>query len=163
MTVITGPPRSLSGRLLGLVVSVAVVAAAAVIGSVAASGASAEYAALARPSWAPPPWLFGPVWTMLYAGMAVAAWLVWRSAGLHWALTLFSAQLVLNTAWTPLFFGAGEYGWALVDIVFLWLAIGVTIASFWRLSRPAALLLVPYWLWVTYAAALNAAIVAMNR
>jgi benzodiazapine receptor len=78
-------------------------------------------------------------------------------------LTIFSAQLLLNTAWTPLFFGAGEYGWALVDIVVLWLAIAITVAAFWRLSRPAALLLVPYWLWVTYAAALNAAIVAMNR
>jgi translocator protein len=69
MTAITAPPRSLSGRLIGLVVAVAVVAAAAVIGSLAASGASAEYTALARPSWAPPSWLLGPVWTVLYAGM----------------------------------------------------------------------------------------------
>jgi tryptophan-rich sensory protein len=162
MSTLTAPPRSTPARLVGLLASAAVVAAAALIGSLAVSGSSQEYASLARPSWAPPSWLFGPVWTMLYAAMAAAAWLVWRRVGLGRALVPFAVQLLLNAAWTPLFFGAGRYGWALVDIVALWLAIAVTTVVFWRVSRPAAVLLAPYWLWVTYAGALNAAIVVLN-
>jgi len=99
---------------------------------------------------------------VLYAMIAVAGWLVWRRVGWTPALTVYAAQLVLNAAWTPIFFGAGRYGWALADIVLLWVLIGVTVVMFRRVSRPAAWLLVPYWLWVTYATALNAAIVALN-
>jgi tryptophan-rich sensory protein len=163
MTTVTATPRSTPVRLLGLLGFVAVVAAVAVIGSLATSGSSSEYATLPRPSWAPPSWLFGPVWTVLYAMMAVSAWLVWRRVGLTRHLVPFAVQLALNAAWTPLFFGAGEYAWALVDIIALWLAIGVTGWAFWRVSRPAAALLLPYWLWVTYAAALTASIVMMAR
>jgi translocator protein len=163
MSTLTAPPRSAPSSLVGLLACVIAVAAAALIGTLAVSGTSQEYASLARPSWAPPSWLFGPVWTALYASMAAAAWLVWRRVGLDRALVPFAVQLLLNAAWTPLFFGAGRYGWALVDIVALWLAIGVTVVVFWRVSRPAALLLVPYWLWVTFATALNASILALNR
>jgi translocator protein len=150
-------------RVAGLFVWAVAVAAAALIGGLAVADAAGEYASLQRPPWAPPSWLFGPVWTVLYAGMAVAAWLVWRRVGVDRTLVPFAVQLVLNAAWTPLFFGAGAYGWALVDIIALWLAIAVTIVAFWRVSRPAAVLLGPYWVWVTYAAALNASILALNR
>jgi translocator protein len=163
MSTLTAPPRSAPKSLVGLLACVTAVAVAALVGSLAVSNASGEYASLVRPSWAPPSWLFGPVWTVLYASMAMSAWLVWRRVGLDRTLAPFAGQLLLNAAWTPLFFGAGAYGWALVDIVALWLAIAVTVVAFWRVSRPAAVLLVPYWLWVTFAAALNASILALNR
>lgn len=126
------------------------------------------YAQLAKPAWTPPAWLFAPVWTVLYGMMAVAAWLIWR----EWrergfgeagpALLLFVVQLGLNSAWSGLFFGLRRPGLALVDIVALWVAIGITVIAFWRVRRAAALLLVPYLLWVTFAAALNFAIWRMN-
>jgi tryptophan-rich sensory protein len=163
MSTLTAPPTTAPARAVGLLACLVTVAAAALIGGLAAADASTEYASLARPPWAPPSWLFGPVWTALYAGMAAAAWLVWRRVGIDRTLVPFAVQLVLNAVWTPLFFGAGAYGWALVDIVALWLAIAVTVVVFWRVSRPAALLLVPYWVWVTYAGALNASILALNR
>ncbi|MHA6780412.1 TspO/MBR family protein [Pseudonocardia saturnea] len=149
----------------GLVVFGAAAAAAAVTGSLAALSAAEQYGALVQPVWAPPTWLFGPVWTVLYVAIAVAGWLVWRRAG--WsgaraALTVFAVQLVLNALWTPLFFGAGLFGVAFVEIVLLWLAIVATIVLFARHSRPAALLLVPYLAWVTFASALNLAIWALN-
>jgi Tryptophan-rich sensory protein (mitochondrial benzodiazepine receptor homolog) len=138
------------------------VAAAAAVGGLGVAGTAAEYRSLVTPSWAPPSWLFGPVWTALYVMIALAGWVAWRKAGWTAGLTWYAIQLVLNAAWTPLFFGAGWYVAALVDIVALWLALGVTVVLFWRTSRLAALLLVPYWVWVTYATALNAAIVALN-
>lgn len=88
--------------------------------------------------------------------------LVWRRVGFGPELYVYGAQLVLNAIWTPLFFGAGRYGLAFVDIVALWLLIGVTVVLFWRISRPAAALLLPYWAWVTFAAALNLAIWRLN-
>jgi tryptophan-rich sensory protein len=160
---VTRPPRTPAARWAGLPAFGLAVAAAALVGALAASGASAQYAALDRPGWAPPAWLFGPVWTVLYATIALAGWLVWRRRGAHRSLAPYAVQLVLNAAWAPLFFGAGAYGWALVEVVALWLVVAVTVGAFWRPSRAAALLLVPYWLWVTYAAALNAAIWLLNR
>ncbi|WBB66777.1 TspO/MBR family protein [Micromonospora sp. WMMD812] len=145
--------------LLGFGVAVAV---AAGIGALGVGGTSAEYAGLTRPAWAPPGWLFGPVWTVLYALIAVAGWLVWRRTGLGRAIWAWIGQLALNAAWTPLFFGAGRYGLAFAEIVLLWLAIGVTVALFARVSRAATLLMLPYWAWVTFAAALNFAIWRMN-
>jgi tryptophan-rich sensory protein len=141
---------------LGLAGFAAAAAAAALIGVLGVSGTSAEYQSLAQPSWAPPSWLFGPVWTVLYVMIAVAGWLVWRRAGWTTALSVYAVQLVLNAVWTPIFFGFGEYGLALVDIVVLWLLIGATIWLFRPVSRAAAWLLVPYWAWVTFATALNA-------
>jgi tryptophan-rich sensory protein len=140
----------------------AAAAAAALLGALGVAGTVNEYLALDRPDWAPPSWLFGPVWTVLYAMIAVSGWLAWRRAGWTAALTLWAVQLGLNALWTPIFFGAGRYGWALVDIVVLWVLIGLTIAAFWRISKPAAWLLVPYWAWVSFATSLNAAIWAMN-
>ncbi|MBC8092317.1 MAG: tryptophan-rich sensory protein, partial [Pseudonocardia sp.] len=140
-------------------------AVAAVTGSLAAISASDQYGALVQPTWAPPTWLFGPVWTVLYAMIAVAGWLVWRKdgwTGARTALTVFAVQLVLNALWTPLFFGAGLFGLAFVEIVLLWLSIVATIVLFARHSRLAAGLLVPYLAWVTFASALNLAIWLLN-
>lgn len=138
------------------------VAVAAGIGGLGVAGTAAEYDGLRQPAWAPPSWLFGPVWTVLYAMIAVAGWLAWRRAGFTLPLWLYAAQLVLNAIWTPLFFGAGRYGLAFADIAVLWVAIIATVAAFWRVSRPAALMMLPYLAWVTYAAALNLAIWRLN-
>jgi tryptophan-rich sensory protein len=124
------------------------------------------YAGLRKPPWTPPAWLFGPVWTGLYAAMAVAGWLVWHRAGWHGgrlALTLFALQLVLNGAWSFIFFMFHSVGWALADIVALWVAIAATIVTFAAVSLLSSLLLIPYLAWVTYAAALNLAIWRMNE
>lgn len=140
-----------------------VVAIVAAVGGLASASAAEQYAGYVQPSWAPPTWLFGPVWTVLYALIAVSGWLVWRRAGLvapaHGA---YATQLVLNLAWSPLFFGAGLVGLALVDIVALLGAIVVTIVLFARISRPAAVLLVPYLAWVGFATALNLSIWLLN-
>jgi benzodiazapine receptor len=151
---------------LGLVPFLAAVTVVAVVGGLAAGSAGQTYRALELPPFAPPSWLFGPVWTVLYVMMAVAAWLVWRElpteAGWSRALTLWSVQLVLNLAWTPLFFSAGWYAAALVDIVALLVLVALTVVAAARSSRLAAGLLVPYLLWVAFATALNAAIVVLN-
>lgn len=123
------------------------------------------YATLNKPSWNPPKWVFGPVWTALYIGMAVAAWLVWRKNGLADAwlpLLLFGVQLFLNAAWSALFFGMRSPGIAFADIVLLWIAILATIIAFGRVSSLAATLLVPYLAWVSFATALNWSIWRMN-
>ncbi|MDM4720470.1 TspO/MBR family protein [Micromonospora sp. WMMA1363] len=140
----------------------AAVFVAAAIGALGVRGTAAEYASLTQPSWAPPPELFGPVWTMLYTMIAVAGWLVWRRTGFGPAVWAWSAQLGLNAIWTPLFFGAGRYGLAFAEILLLWLAIGVAVVSCWLISRAAAALLLPYWAWVTFAAALNYSIWRLN-
>jgi benzodiazapine receptor len=121
------------------------------------------YAGLRKPAWNPPNWLFAPVWTVLYAMMAVAAWLVWRHTGLSSEGALFVLQLALNAAWTWLFFGIKRPALALVDIIVLWLAIGATIVAFWNVQLLPGVLLVPYLAWVTFAAALNAALWRLNR
>lgn len=125
----------------------------------------AWFAALAKPSWQPPNWLFGPVWTTLYLMMGIAAGLVWLrgpSPAVRSALIAFGAQLVLNALWTPVFFGAQALGAALLVIVVLWLAIVLTILHFWRVQRLAAMLLVPYLAWVSFASVLNAALLRIN-
>ncbi|WBB79524.1 tryptophan-rich sensory protein [Micromonospora sp. WMMD882] len=138
------------------------VVVAAGIGVLGVPQTADEYANLRQPSWAPPSEVFGPVWSLLYALIAVAGWLAWRRGGFGPALWAWTAQLVLNAIWTPVFFGAGRYGLAFLVVVALWLLIGVTVALFWRLSRPAAALMLPYWAWVSFAAALNLAIWRMN-
>jgi len=123
------------------------------------------YAALRKPSWTPPNWLFGPVWSALYLAMAIAAWLVWRRAGVSatkLALTLFALQLVLNVGWSAIFFALHIPGFAFVEIVILWLLILVTAVSFWPVSQAAGWLMVPYLSWVAFAAALNCAIWRLN-
>ena len=124
------------------------------------------FAQLDKPAWNPPAWVFGPVWTLLYAMMAVAAWLVWRQGG--WkankrALGLFVLQWLLNALWTPLFFGLHRPGLAFAEIVALWLILAITVVGFWRVRKIAGMLLLPYLAWVTFAAALNFAIWWLNH
>lgn len=135
------------------------------IGLLSNGGDGAWFQALRKPTWNPPNWVFAPVWTTLYVGMGVAAWLVWRDGG--WArqrraLTLFLTQLALNFAWSPIFFNAHQPGWALLDLTALWAALALTIGRFATVRRAAAWLLVPYLAWVTFAASLNAWIVGAN-
>jgi tryptophan-rich sensory protein len=123
------------------------------------------YASLKKPEWNPPVWIFGPVWSALYAMMAVAAWLVWRQGG--WGkqrkpLLVFLAQLALNALWTPLFFGLHWPGLAFAEIVLFWLAIAATLAAFCSVNRAAAWLLAPYLAWVSFAAVLNFTLWRLN-
>jgi tryptophan-rich sensory protein len=154
--------RTGAARWWALALFVSAVTIAAAIGGLGVQGTATEYHQLRQPGWAPPSWLFGPVWTVLYAAIAVAGWLAWQRVGFGVPLLLYTAQLILNAIWTPLFFGAGQYGLAFVDIAVLWLLIGATVVLFWRISRPAAVLLLPYWAWVTFAAALNLSIWLLN-
>ncbi len=123
------------------------------------------YAELNKPAWNPPSWIFGPVWTLLYVMMAVAAWRIWLRGG--WSrqripLTLFLVQWALNALWTPLFFGLHLLGWAFAEILVLLVFILLTIRSFWTVDRIAAALLVPYAVWVAFASVLNFVIWRMN-
>lgn len=150
-------------RWLGLAGWLALCFSAASLG--AFFGPGEWYASLKTPTWNPPGWVFGPVWTTLYTMMAVAAWLVWRQGGFaarRGPLLAFLAQLALNAAWTPLFFGLHQLGVAFAEILVLWLAIAWTIAAFWRVHRVAAWLLVPYLAWVGFAAVLNGALWRLN-
>lgn len=139
--------------------------AVAAIGAAASVQAAAFYQGLMQPPWAPPPSVFGPVWSVLYALMGLSAWLVWREGG-WWArrgvLTLFIAQLVLNASWSWLFFAWHRGALAFVDVVLLWLLVAITLAGFWRVRWPTGALLVPYLCWVGFAAALNFAVWQLN-
>ncbi|HMD77119.1 MAG TPA: TspO/MBR family protein [Terracidiphilus sp.] len=140
-------------------------AVAGVSGRWTASAISGWYRTLARPSIAPPDWLFGPVWTLLYALMAVAAWRVWLSAPLQlrsWGLILFLAQLALNFAWPLIFFRYHAIGAALAEILALWVAIGATTLVFHHVEPLAAWLMAPYWAWVSFASVLNGAFWRLN-
>jgi tryptophan-rich sensory protein len=163
--VIESLPGSVSRQALGLVGWLLLTFAAAAIGALASGGAAVFYSELIRPSWAPPGWLFGPVWSALYTLMAVSAWLVWRSrgfSGARSALLLFIAQLAANALWSWLFFVWHQGGLAFVEILLLWCMIAATVVSFWRLSPLASALLMPYLAWVTLAAALTVTVWQLN-
>jgi translocator protein len=140
------------------------------VGAVAGMATIAEipgwYAGLNKPSFNPPNYLFGPVWTTLYAMMGVVLFLVWKTkadkAIKQKAMVLFAVQLVLNFCWSFIFFSAHQLGWALVEIVVLWLCILLTIFAFGKISKPAAWLLVPYICWVSFATVLNFALWRLN-
>lgn len=155
------------GDVVKLVIAIGVSEAAGVIGSFfTAPSIPGWYAGLVKPELAPPNWVFGPVWTTLFALMGIAAFLVWKKGwgrkNVQVALAIFGGQLMLNLLWSILFFGLRSPGAALVEICFLWLAIWATIIAFGRISRAAAWLLVPYVLWVSFAAYLNYAIWMLN-
>lgn len=123
------------------------------------------YRTLNKPTWNPPSVVFGPVWTTLYIMMAVAAWLVWRTRGFRGAavaLSLFGVQLALNAAWSWIFFGLHQPGWAAVEIVILWLAIVATTIAFFKVRATAGWLMIPYIAWVSFAAFLNFTIWQLN-
>ena len=160
------PTRSKTQLAAGLVVSVVICLSAAGIGGwMTAASVDSWYAEINKPSWNPPNWIFAPVWTTLYVMMAIAAWWVWKQSKLEHAKAAFGwffAQLLLNVLWSGLFFGLRQPGWAFAEIIVLWIAIAATIVTFWRHSRFAAGLLVPYLMWVTFASVLNYSIWSMN-
>lgn len=154
--------------LLMLIAFIALCQATGLLGVMSGeTGNSAWYQALNKPPFNPPPWVFAPAWITLYTVMAIAAWRVWRTdkataPGRRNALGLFALQLVLNGAWTPVFFGAHEPGWALLVICALLVTLLVTTRSFARIDRAAAWLMAPYIAWVAFATLLNASIWVLN-
>lgn len=152
-------------QVLGLIGWLVVAFAASAIGAVASVRAASFYRELVQPGWAPPSSVFGPVWTTLYAMMGIAAWLVWREGGLRpnrRALTLFIVQLGFNALWSWLFFAWQQGAMAFADILLLWILVAATIVQFWRVSRLAGALLIPYLLWISFAAALNYSVWQLN-
>lgn len=152
-------------QIVGLVGWLAVSLAAAGIGGVPSIQASSFYTHLVRPGWAPPPSVFGPVWTFLYVLMGIAAWLAWRVGGFRAAksaLTLFLLQLAFNALWSWLFFGWHRGALAFAEILMLWALILSTLIAFWRVRPWAGVLLVPYLLWVSFACMLNYSIWRLN-
>ncbi|HUX44889.1 MAG TPA: TspO/MBR family protein [Terracidiphilus sp.] len=140
-------------------------AVAAVGGRWTAGEIPAWYRTLTRPSFAPPNWVFGPVWSLLYLLMGIAAWRVWESAagGMRTrGLTLFLLQLGLNLAWSWIFFHRHAIGAALVEVAVLWMMIGITTMTFAQVDRAAGWMMAPYWAWVTFATALNAGYWRLN-
>jgi translocator protein len=151
---------------IGLCIFLAVCFAAAGIGgAVTSPKINNWYMTLVKPSWNPPNWIFGPVWSALYFCMAIAAWLVWRPRGFSQSalpLSLFGVQLILNVLWSCLFFGLQRPGLAFFELLLLWTAIAATIVTFWRRSTIAGILLLPYWAWVGFAGVLNFAFWRLN-
>jgi len=149
--------------IVGLIGFGAAVALAALMGAIFRPGD--WYERLEKPAWRPPNRAFAPAWMVLYVMIAISGWLVWRRysfADAAMPLTIYAVQLLLNMAWTPIFFGLHRPGLAFVEIVLLWLAIVATIVTFAPLDAGAAWLLVPYLVWVTFAAALNLAVWRLN-
>ncbi len=154
-------------RVTQLFTSITICLLAALIGSIFTTPAVPTwYAALAKPELNPPAWVFGPVWTVLYILMGIALYLVWSRGwgqkNVRVAMAIFGIQLVLNVLWSYLFFGLQAPYFAFLEIVLLWIAILMTIAAFYRVSVSAAVLLVPYLLWVSFAAYLNYGIYVLN-
>jgi len=149
-----------------LIVWIAVSFCAGLVGSRLTGPAVATwYGSINKPAWTPPSFLFGPVWSALYLMMGIAGWLIWRKAGLSGApgaMALFALQLILNAAWSGIFFGMRRFDLAFAEIIILWALILATLIAFWRHDPKAGLLLLPYLAWVTYASALNFAIWRLN-
>lgn len=161
----SGLAFSLRTQLLGLAGWLALTFACAAIGAVASAQAGTFYLQLHRPAWAPPAWVFAPVWSALYFLMAMAAWLVWRAHGFRRAraaLGLFVLQLAANALWTWVFFVWNLGALAFAEILLLWVLIAGTMVAFWRLRLLAGLLLLPYLAWVTFACALTFATWKLN-
>ena len=153
--------RSLLGMLFFFVVTFL----AATAGVITSVKAPEVYTKIVQPSWAPPAWLFGPVWSALYCMMAVAAWLVWRKREdfrVDLCLGVYLVHLVIQGLWSWLFFAWGRADVAMFDILLLWLMIVWMIIVFWRISRIAAVLMIPYLLWVTFASVLNGTLWFLN-
>lgn len=150
--------RSTLSQAIGLIVWLAIVFIAAAIGAAASVDASTFYAQLVRPTWAPPASAFGPVWSVLYLLMGIAAWLAWReraASNVRAALTLFVVQLCANSLWSWLFFAWKNGALAFAEVLLLLALIAVTIVVFWRISWLASVLMLPYLAWVCLASALT--------
>ena len=159
--------RSIAKLSVGLIVSILFCFAAGAIGGMAtASSVDDWYSEVIKPPWNPPNWIFGPVWSILYLMMGVSAWLIWKESQFKKAnleLGWFAFHLVLNVLWSVIFFGLQSPGWAAIEIVLLWISIAVSILLFFRRSKLAAIMLVPYLAWVTFAMFLNYSIWYLNR
>lgn len=156
---------SRSKLIVGLLTWLAISFVAAAIGAAASIQAGSFYTQLVRPEWAPPPGVFGPVWTVLYFVMGVSAWLVWRVGGFRaaqTALVLFLVQLAVNALWSWLFFAWHQGALGFANILLLWVLLVATIVAFWRISVLAGALLIPYLLWISFAGALNYAVWQLN-
>jgi len=156
---------STTRQFFGLLFWLGICFAVAAIGGAASIQAPSFYEDLVRPQWAPPSWVFGPVWTALYIMMGVSVWLVWRVNGLKGApvaIALFLMQLFFNALWSWLFFAWQLGGYAFADILLLLVLIFATITAFWRIQLFAGVLLVPYWLWVGFACLLNFSLWRLN-
>lgn len=154
--------------IVSIAIAIAVPLAAGGIGTIATAQAIPTwYRGIRKPSWTPPSWVFGPVWTALYTLMGTAAWLVWKTGwkkrSVRTGIGLFGTQLFLNAVWSPIFFGRRAFGAALADLALLWGAILATAIQFYRIRPLAGLLMLPYLLWVSYASTLNAGIWWLNR
>jgi tryptophan-rich sensory protein len=148
---------------IALIVSVVLALAAAASGAIFKPGR--WYRELAKPPWRPPDWAFGPVWMVLYGTMAVAAWMVYQTAGFSGAgtaLGIYAVHLLLNAGWSAVFFGMRSPGWGLLEVIGLWASIVATIVAFLPVNTTAALLLLPYLAWVSFATALNFRIWQLN-
>ncbi len=159
------PTQKPSRPRLALTGFIAAAFAAGAIGSAATFPAvRAWYPLLAKPGWNPPDWIFGPMWTTLYVLMGIAAWRAWRTGvpAASAVVRIYFVQLGLNALWSVLFFGLRHPAWALIDIAVLWLLLVWLQRGLWRIDRAAGWLWLPYLLWVSFAAALNAAIVRLN-
>lgn len=153
-------------KIVAPIISIVIAQMAGVIGSIfTAESVETWYSTIEKPFWNPPNWVFGPVWTLLYVFMGIAAYLIWRNrekSGAKLALVFYGVQLFLNTLWSILFFGLQNPSLAFIEIVILLVFILITIILFWRISRLAALLLVPYIAWVFFATVLNFSIMQLN-
>lgn len=155
-------------KTVGIIIAVVICELAGFVGSIfTRPSIPGWYAGLTKPAFNPPNAIFGPVWITLYALMGIAAWLVYdkglKGANVKRALSIFVAQLIVNVMWSIMFFGAHHILGAFVLIVALWILIAATIQLFWKVAKPAAALLVPYILWVSFAAVLNASLYVLNR
>ena len=150
---------SIRPATVGLIIFISICLLVATAGSlIVNTSIHGWYEQLQKPAWTPPNWVFPMVWTTLYLLMGIAAWLVWRKHGLSGgfaALVVFYIQLTLNLLWSCIFFGLQMPGMAFVELLLLWIAILITLILFWRAHRIAGLLMSPYLLWVTFAAAIN--------
>ncbi len=151
---------------LGLIVFIAICIGAGGLGAIATTPEiDTWYKSINKPTWTPPGFVFGPVWTTLYIMMGVAAWLVWKRGGFRQSrtpLALFAVQLLLNVSWSWIFFNQHQLGWAFAEIIMLWTAIVATTIAFFKSSRAAGVLMLPYLAWVSFAAALNHTIWQLN-
>ncbi len=155
------------GEIPKLAVSVLICLIAGFLGSLATTPSIPTwYASLTKPAWTPPNWLFGPIWTILYILLGVAAFIVWREGfqrkEVKIALGIFSLQLILNILWSVVFFAFRSILGAFIIILIFWIMILITIITFYRVSKPAAIILIPYITWVTIAAALNYTVYILN-
>jgi translocator protein len=161
------PTRTKRTAILSLVIWVAISISAGALGSLLGGpGRDEWYSELVKPRFNPPGWVFGPVWTMLYILMGIAAWGIWRRIRQPLAkpaLGLFGVQLFLNAIWSGIFFGLHEIGWALADLVALWVVLAATTVLFVRVRTWSGLLLLPYLAWVTFAGVLNYSLWMLNR